>query len=384
MNNFQFYNPTRILFGEGQIASVADNIPQGSRVLFAYGGGSIHKNGVYDQVRKSLEQFEFFEFSGIEVNPSFVTLMEATSLVQRENIDFILAVGGGSVVDGAKFIAAASVYEGDAWNIMTKPNQVKQALPLGCVLTLPATGSESNGNSVVTRYETHEKLGFFSPLVFPRFAVLDPTTTLTLPQRQVSNGVVDAFVHVIEQYLTYPVNAPIQDGFSESLLKTLISEGPKALANPNDITVRSNIMWSATLALNGLISSGVPQDWATHMIGHELTALHGVDHAVSLAIILPPLLQEMTEEKHAKLLQYATNVWNIDSGDDASKIALAIEKTRDFFELMQIKTRLSDYQIGKHDIPEILGQLEKHNMMQLGERGQVTLDRTQKILLNAL
>jgi NADP-dependent alcohol dehydrogenase len=292
MLNFSFQNTTQILFGEGQIASLKKHIPSDAKILITYGGGSIKSNGVYDQVTAALSEHTFFEFSGIEPNPSYDTLMKAQDIIKENNIDFILAVGGGSVVDGSKFIAAAALFEGDdAWDIVSKQARVEKALPLACVLTLPATGSESNTGAVVTR--DGNKLPFASPLVRPIFAVLDPAVTLSLSDRQISNGVVDAFVHTMEQYLTYSVNAKVQDRFAEGLLLTLVEEGPKALApaTSKDLEVRGNIMWAATMALNGLIGAGVPQDWATHMIGHELTGTHGIDHARTLSIVLPAVMK---------------------------------------------------------------------------------------------
>ncbi len=332
MFKFEFQNPTKILFGEGRIGDIAAEIDKDHRVLITYGGGSIKKNGVLDQVKATLTDYTLFEFSGIEPNPSYETLMKAVELVQKEKIDYILAVGGGSVIDGTKFIAAAVNFQGDPWDLLAKQAAVKSALPFGCILTLPATGSEMNSGAVVTRRSLQTKLPFSNPLLYPQFAVLDPTTTYSLPAVQISNGVVDAFVHVVEQYLTYPVNAKVQDRFAEGLLLTLIEEGPIALQDPQNYDVRANIMWCATLALNGLIGAGVPQDWATHMIGHELTVMHGLDHAQTLAIVLPSVLTVKKEQKAAKLLQYAERVWGIVDGDDSERIDKAIEKTRSFFE----------------------------------------------------
>lgn len=380
MDNFTFKNPTEIIFGEGQIEAIAERIPRGSRILVTYGGGSIKKNGVYDQVVKALDGHTWFEFSGIEPNPEFDTLMRAVHQVREENIDYLLSVGGGSVLDGTKFIAAAVPFEGEPWDILAKGAEIRQALPIGCVLTLPATGSESNGNSVVNRRASHDKLPFHSPLVYPQFAVLDPTTTYTLPRRQVANGVVDAFVHTIEQYLTYPVNAKIQDRFAEGILQTLIEEGPRALEEPENYEVRANIMWSATLALNGLIGAGVPQDWATHMIGHELTALHGLDHAQTLAVVLPAVMHKQREHKRAKLIQYARRVWQLTDGDEEALIDGAIEATRRFFVQMGNPTRLSDYGLDESIIDPLVAQLEAHGFTALGEHGDITPAEAKAIL----
>lgn len=381
MQNFTFYNPTKILFGEGQIANIQNEVPKNARVLMLYGGGSIKKNGVYDQVIAALKNHTVFEFNGIEPNPTYETCMQAVAKIKQEKIDYLLAVGGGSVVDGAKFIAAATKFEGDEpWDIIAKQAEVKAALPIGVVLTLPATGSESNAGAVVTRKASGDKMVFKSLLCFPRFAVLDPSVTYTLPIRQTRNGIVDAFTHTMEQYLTFPQDAPLQDRFAEGLLQTLIEEGPKVIANPTDYNARANVMWCATLALNMLIGSGVKHDWATHMIGHEITARHGLDHAQTLAIILPSVMQYKRDNKREKLLQYAERVWHITEGDDDSRIDQAIAKTRDFFESLGMKTRLHDYDVSTDTIPEMLAKLKEHKMVALGERQDITLKDSEQIL----
>lgn len=385
MLNFSFQNTTQILFGEGQIAALKKQIPSDAKVLVTYGGGSIKSNGVYDQVEAALSEHTFFEFSGIEPNPSYDTLIKSLDIIKENDIDFILAVGGGSVVDGSKFIAAAALFEGeDAWDIVSKQARVEKALPLACVLTLPATGSESNTGAVVTR--DGNKLPFASPLVRPIFAVLDPAVTLSLSDRQISNGVVDAFVHTMEQYLTYSVNGKVQDRFAEGLLLTLIEEGPKALASATskDLEVRGNIMWAATMALNGLIGAGVPQDWATHMIGHELTGTHGIDHARTLSIVLPAVMKVCKEAKREKLLQYAERIWNVTEGDEETRINRGIELTEQFFDMMQVPTRLSHVDLGEADIDLLIEKLTQHGMVKLGEHNTVTPDVSREILMTAL
>ncbi|EHR41672.1 iron-containing alcohol dehydrogenase [Alishewanella jeotgali] len=384
MFNFSYQNATRIVFGKDQISELAHLVPKDKKVLLIYGGGSIKRNGVYQQVVNALAGVSFVEFAGVEPNPAFETLMRATTLVKEQGIDYILAVGGGSVIDGAKFVAAAAVFNGDPWDILAKGAKVTTAVPLGCVLTLPATGSESNGNSVVTRYETQQKLAFSSELVFPQFAILDPTVTYSLPPKQVANGVVDAFVHVMEQYLTYPVNAPVQDRFAEGLLQTLIEEGPKALAEPENYDVRANVMWAATMALNGLIGQGVPQDWATHMIGHEITALYGLDHAQTLAIVLPALMQQQRATKGAKLLQYGQRVWQLQHQDQERLIDEAISHTRQFFERMGVPTRLADYGIKADAVDKLVDKLVQHKMIKLGEHRDITPEVSRSILQRAL
>ncbi len=382
MHNFDFHNPTRVLFGQGQIATLSTLVPEGARVLMLYGGGSIRANGVYDEVKSALAAHTVLEFGGIEPNPTYETLMRAVELVRAERIDFLLAVGGGSVIDGTKFIAAGSLLEEDPWTAIFEQRaaSVQSALPFGAVLTLPATGSEMNSAAVVTRKATQEKRAFASRHVFPRFAVLDPTKTYTLPTRQVGNGVVDAFVHVMEQYLTTPVDAKVQDRFAEGLLLTLIEDGPRALGEPQNYDVRANLMWTATLALNGLIGVGVPQDWSTHMIGHELTALYDLDHAQTLAVVLPAMLRVRREAKRAKLLQYAARVWDLTEGDEDARIDAAIERTEAFFNSVGVPTRLSGYGLGKEHVEPVLAALEAHRLVKLGEDRGVTLEVSRKVL----
>lgn len=383
MYNFQYANPTRVCFGEGQIAKLPELIPAGSRLLVLYGGGSIKQNGVYDQLTQALAGREWLEFPGIGANPQYDQLMEAVDLVKRERIDFLLAVGGGSVVDGSKFVAAAARFEGgDPWEILLHKTPVKAALPLGCVLTLPATGSESNPAAVVSRGEA--KLSFMNPLVQPVFAVLDPTTTYSLPPRQVGNGVVDAFVHILEQYLTFPVGGEVQDRLAEGLLQVLVDNGPRALAEPTNYQVRANLMWAASLALNGLIGRGVPQDWSTHAIGHQLTALHGLDHAQSLAVVLPSLLREQAAQKQDKLAQFAERVWHSSREDKALRIEEAIIRTEQFFQQMGVGTRLADYGLDARCIPGICSNLKLFGLTALGEQQDIDPDKVARILSHAL
>jgi NADP-dependent alcohol dehydrogenase len=386
MLNFDFYNPTQIVFGKDRIADLAKLVPAEARVLILVGGASAEKTGTLAEVRQALGTRQHETFSGIEPNPGFDTSMQAVQKVRDGGFDFLLAVGGGSVIDAAKFIAAAVPFEGDAWDILLKGGRnIKAALPFGAVLTLPATGSEMNNGSVITRRDIGAKLPFRSRHLFPQFSVLDPTKTYTLPPQQLANGVVDAFVHTVEQYLTYPVNAPLQDRFAESLLQTLVDIGPRLLAAPEpDYDDRASLMWAATLALNGLIGSGVPQDWATHMIGHELTALHNIDHARTLAIVLPAMLNERRVQKRAKLLQYGERVWGIRSGSDDERITAAIAQTRDFFERMGIPTRLGAYGLGTEAIDVVIRQLEEHGMTQLSEHRDVTPAVSRRVLEAAL
>ncbi len=385
MNNFTYFNPTRIHFGKGQIATLAEELKPGSRILVTYGGGSIKKNGVYDQVINALKDCTVFEFAGIEPNPHYETLIKAVDIAKTEQVDFILAVGGGSVIDGSKFIAAAACYEGDYWDIITTGGGcVESALPLGSVLTLPATGSEMNRNSVITRAATQDKLSFGSDYVRPVFSVLDPETTYSLPARQIANGAVDSFVHIMEQYMTYPVNAKVSDRFAESLLLNILEDGPAALKTPNDYEVRANLMWTATMALNGTLRNGVPTDWSTHAIGHELTALYGLDHAQTLAIVLPAMWKYKKEQKRGKLLQYAHRVFNLTSGTEDLQIDLAIKKTEEFFTLMGNPTTLSAYGLDESAIPAVKEKLTQHGMLAIGEHQDITPDDVVKILKLAL
>ncbi len=384
MLNFTYKNQTEILFGKGQVAAISQRIPTSARILMLYGGGSIKNNGVYQQVQQALLQHQVWEFGGVEPNPSYETLMQAVALGREQQIDFILAVGGGSVIDGAKFIAAALHFSGDPWDILIAKAKFTQVIPIGAVLTLPATGSESNGNSVVTKQATAQKRSFSSTLVQPQFAVLDPEFTYSLPKRQISNGIVDAFVHVMEQYLTYPVHAEIQDRFAESILQTLLDVGPKALKQPEDYQHRANLMWAASMALNGLIGAGVPQDWSTHMIGHELTALYGLDHAQTLAIVLPALMFVQRHQKHAKLVQLGRRVFAIHDQNEDLVIDQTIKAVQDFFETVGVKTRLSDYQLDGQVVQNIVNNLERNGMTALGEHNDIDLKKAAAILQLAL
>ena len=385
MLNFEFHNPTRIVFGQGKVADLARLVPAQARVLVLYGGESARRTGTLGEVRAALGERSVSEFVGIEPNPSYETLMRAVEQVRAEHIDYLLAVGGGSVIDGTKFVAAAACFDGEPWDILLQRGRnVQRALPLASVLTLPATGSEMNNGGVVTRKATQAKLSFSSVHCFPHFSVLDPTKTFTLPPAQIANGLVDAYVHVMGQYLTYPVQARPQDRFAEGLLQTLVEIAPGALAEPPDYHHRANLMWTATLALNGLIGAGVPQDWATHMIGHELTALYGIDHARTLAIVLPSLMQSQRAAKRDKLLQYAERVWHVSGGTEDERIDAAITHTRAFFESVGIPTRLSAYGLGREAVDAVVAQLTAHGMLKLGEHRSITPEVSRAILEAAL
>jgi NADP-dependent alcohol dehydrogenase len=373
MLNFEFQNPTKILFGKGQIATLNKEIPQDAKVLMTYGGGSIKTNGVYEQVIAALGSRTIIEFGGIEPNPSYETLMKAVEIMRTESIDFVLAVGGGSVIDGTKFLVAAVDYAGEPWDILRKSVRTFKAMPFGTVLTLPATGSEMNSGAVITRHETQEKLSMGGPGLFPKFSVLDPEVVKSIPKRQLVNGVVDAYTHVLEQYMTYPAGAWLQDRIAEGIMQTLIEVAPRIIADPSDYTAASNFMWSCTMALNGLIQKGVPTDWATHMIGHELTALYNIDHAMTLAIVFPQLYKVKFEHKKEKLAQYAERIWNVSAGTIDEKAQAGIDKTVEFLHSLGVKTRLSEY---TDDFAKAGGFIEnrfaERGWKGLGERRDIT------------
>lgn len=383
MDNFVFQNPVKLIFGKGTISKLTNEIPSNKRILMTYGGGSIKSNGVYNQVKEALKNHFVIEFAGIEPNPTYETLMKAVAIVKEQNIDFLLAVGGGSVIDGTKFIATAACYNGDPWEFMLDPRKIGDALPLAAVLTLPATGSEMNNGSVISKKTTHEKLAFGSPKTYPVFSILDPEVTYSLPKRQIANGIVDTYVHVCEQYLTYPAHTMVQDRFAEGILSTLIELGSKIVADNTDYDLMSNFMLSATLALNGFIAMGTPQDWATHMIGHELTAFHGLDHAVTLAIVQPSLWRVMRAEKKKKLLQYGERVWNITHGSDDEKTDAIINATENFYRSVGIKTKLSEHGIGSESFDAIVDRFVQRGW-NLGENESITPDKVREILNGCL
>lgn len=382
MNNFDYYNPTRIIFGKETYDRIPEQISEvtnDKKILITYGGGSIKKNGVYEAVIKSLSEYEVFEFSGIEPNPEYNTLMKAVDIVKKENISFVLAVGGGSVIDGTKFIVAASEYDDNPWDVLTQKEGCKftKAIPFGTVLTLPATGSEMNSGAVISRSEIKEKRTMGGPLTFPKFSFLDPNVVSTLPERQIANGITDAFMHTLEQYLTFPTDNLLQERIAEGILSTLIEIAPTIMKDPSDYRAASNLMWCATMALNGTLRAGVAYDWSTHMIGHELTALHNIDHARTLAIIAPNLFKVKFENKKEKLNQYGQRIWGL-KGKCAEE---AIEKTKSFFESLGIKTKISDYTSEYAESSNIIKQrFEERNWDGIGERGDLTPAEAKKIV----
>lgn len=379
MDNFIFQNPVKLIFGKGQIARLAKEIPAGSRVMITYGGGSIFKNGVYDQVKAALDKCSVSEFGGIEPNPDYSTLMRAVEQCHNEKIEMLLAVGGGSIIDGTKFIAAAVNYKGDPWEFMMDPAKVPAAMPFATVLTLPATASEMNNGAVISRRERHEKFAFHNVNGYPKFSILDPTVVYSLPEKQVANGIIDTFAHILEQYLTKCENAMVMDKWAEGLLTTLIELAPQLMKDQRDYDACANFMLTATMGLNGFIAMGVTQDWATHMIGHELTALHGLDHGVTLAIVHPGIMRVMKEEKRGKLLRYAGKVWGLTQGSEDERIAAAIAATESFYNSLGVKTRLSEYGIGEDTIREIVRRFTERGW-NVGEDGIVTPQKAEEVL----
>lgn len=382
MLNFEFKNPTKIIFGKGEIAKLAQEIPANAKVLLLYGGGSIKKNGIYEQVIAALKGFDIVEFGGIPANPEYAILMDALATIKKEKITYLLAVGGGSVIDGTKFLSSAALYKGDEpWDILKNGIRTEVGMPFGTVLTLPATGSEMNSGAVISRKSVGQKLGMGGPGLFPQFSILDPSVVASIPANQIANGIVDAFTHVLEQYMTYPVGADLQDRFAESILNSLIVTAPKILANPSDYTEAANFMWCCTMALNGLIQKGVPTDWAIHAMGHELTALYGIDHARTLAIVAPRHYLHSIENKKEKLAQYAERVWGISRGDTLTKAELAINKTEDFFQSLDIPTHLSDYTAQFQGTAEKVSEsLSQRGWVALGEHKDITPDKVKSII----
>ncbi len=379
MYNFTFHNPTKLIFGKGSISKLSTQIPTDKKLMLTFGGGSVKKNDVYNQVVTALKQYDYIEFWGVDPNPTYETLMEAVTLCREHHVDYLLAVGGGSVIDGTKFIASAIHYAGDPWEIVLDDTKIKDVVPLATVLTLPATGSEMNGGAVISKQATREKYAFHHPLIYPVFSILDPESCYSLPQKQITAGIADTFVHILEQYLTTINQSIVMDRFAEGLLVTLVELAPQLIENHKKYDIMANFMLTATMALNGFIGMGVKQDWATHLIGHELTALTGLTHGISLAIIGPALMQVMRDDKKEKLLQYAKRVWNITGENKEDVINEAIRHTTNFYRSIGIKTRLSEHNINDNIINEIIERFQKRNTV-LGENRNITPDKVLEIL----
>ena len=380
MHNFIFHNPTRLIMGKGMISELEKEIPADKKIMITFGGGSVKKNGVYEQVKKALAHHDTIEFWGIEPNPAIETLRKAIELGKQEKVDFLLAVGGGSVIDGTKLISAGLLYEGDAWDLVVKGSSGK-TVPMATVLTLPATGSEMNNGAVISRRETKEKLSFFAD--FPLFSILDPEVTFSLPPHQIACGLADTFVHVLEQYLTKAGESRVMDRWAEGLLHTIVEIAPLIKENHTDYQLMADFMMSATMALNGFIAMGVTEDWSTHMIGHELTALCGLTHGHTLAIVMPGTMYVLRQQKKAKLRQFGERIFGVVSGTDEMRINETIRKTEAFFRSLGLTTRLSEENIGIEVIDEIERRFNERNV-HYGEDGLVTGSVAREILLHVM
>ncbi|MFI3278274.1 MAG: iron-containing alcohol dehydrogenase [Rikenellaceae bacterium] len=380
MQNFQFQNPTKLIFGKGSIAKLAKELPASKKIMVTFGGGSIKSNGVYDQVIAALKGFDYVEFWGIEPNPRVETLRKAVELGKEQGVEFLLAVGGGSVVDGTKVIAAAIPSNDDAWDMVIGKVPYGNPLPCASVITLPATGSEMNPTSVISNNATDEKFAIVTK--HPIFSILDPETTFSLPPYQIACGITDTYIHTMEQYLTKCDMSPLMDRWAEGIMLTLIEIAPKIKANQHDYDQMANYMLTATMALNGFISMGVEQDWATHMIGHEITALTALTHGHTLSIIMPGVMHVMREQKGAKILQYASRVWDINEGTEQERIDAAIKATEDFFRSLGLKTRLSENNIGDDVIETIVKRIDERKSA-FGEEANITASVVREILLRS-
>jgi alcohol dehydrogenase len=350
MQNFTYWNPTKLIFGESQLEQLKTEIPlYGRKVLLVYGGGSIKRNGLYEQVIQQLNDLnvEVFELSGVEPNPRIETARKGVELCKKENIEFILAVGGGSVIDCTKLIAAGAKYEGDAWDLVVKKAVATEALPFGTILTLAATGSEMNSGSVITNWETKEKYGWGSPATFPKFSILDPTNTFSVPKDQTIYGMVDMMSHVFEQYFHQVENTPLQDRLCESTLLTVMEAAPKLVNDLENYELRETILFSGTIALNGMLQMGYRGDWATHNIEHAVSAVYDIPHGGGLAILFPNWMKHCLKENPARFKQLAERVFAIspEGKTDEEVGLLGIEKLREFWTSIGAPSRLADYQI---------------------------------------
>ena len=377
MNNFVFQNPTKLIFGKGQIARLAKELPRDKKILVTFGGGSVKSNGVYDQVVAALEGFDYLEFWGIEPNPKVETLRKAVEVCKKEGVEFLLAVGGGSTLDGTKLISAAAVIENDAWELVRNPTLYGGTLPFASVMTLPATGSEMNRGAVISNLATGEKYSFYN--TYPVFSILDPEATYSLPKFQVACGLADTFVHVMEQYLTTTGVSPLMDRWAEGIVQTIVEVAPKALQDSREYDAMATFMLSATMGLNGFVAMGVPQDWATHMIGHEITALTGTTHGQTLVMVLPGVMNVLREQKGDKIVQFGERVWGVTEGSKDERIDRTIAATEEFFRSLGLATRLSELSIGEDVVEEIVGRFRERGTL-LGENANVDYRLVEQIL----
>lgn len=381
MNNFVFQNPTKLIFGRGQIARLAKELPKDKKIMVTFGGGSVKKNGVYEQVTSALEGFNYVEFWGIEPNPKVETLRKAVEVCKREGVEFLLAVGGGSTLDGTKLIAAASVVEADAWELVLNPSLYGGTLPFASIITLPATGSEMNRGAVISNLATGEKYSFYN--TYPVFSILDPETTFSLPPFQVACGLADTFVHVMEQYLTITDCSPLMDRWAEGVVQTLVEVAPKVRADQHNYDAMATYMLSATMGLNGFVAMGVPQDWATHMIGHEITALAGITHGQTLVVVLPGVMNVMREQKGDKIVQFGQRVWGITEGTKDERIDSTIAATEEFFRSLGLATRLSELGVGEDVVDEIVRRFKQRGTL-LGENNNIDYRLVEQVLRQRL
>ncbi|BBI36379.1 iron-containing alcohol dehydrogenase [Cohnella abietis] len=365
MNSFELYNPTKLVFGADKIGQLGELVtPYGKRILLVYGGGSIKSSGLYNDVLYQLEGIGAIvhELPGIEPNPRLATVNKGINICRAEKIDFILAVGGGSVIDAAKAIAAGALYDGDVWDFTVRQATIQEALPLGTVLTLAATGSEMNGNSVISNWETKQKRAMGSKLIYPKFSILDPKLTYTVPANQTVNGIVDIMSHVFEQYFSLTTDIPLQERFAESILLTVIENGEKALENGSDYDARANLLLAGTYALNGTLPNGVSTDWATHGIEHEVSAIYDIAHGAGLAIIFPNWMKHVYKERASKFVQYAVRVWGVDpNGKSDDEIALeGIEATRNYFTRIGAPATLGELGINDEQLDRMAEEATKY------------------------
>lgn len=365
MESFTFYNPTKLIFGKDQIQQLPDQLPQNTKkVLMIYGGGSIKSNGVYDQVMEQLNkaEVEVLELTGVEPNPKLSTVHEGVKICKEEDIDFLLAVGGGSVIDATKTIATGAKYDGDAWDLVTRKESPTDAIPFGTVLTLAATGSEMNAGSVITNWETNEKYGWgHPPFTNPKFSILDPTYTQSVPRDQTIYGMVDMMSHMFEQYFHTPTQSPVQDEMIEGVLRTVIRTAPKLLEDLESYEHRETILYAGTIALNGMLQMGYRGDWASHNIEHAVSAVYDIPHAGGLAILFPNWMKHNLNVNEERFAQLATNVFGVEAeGKTTQQIAEeGIQALRDFWTSIGAPETLRDYDISDDKFDTIVDRAMK-------------------------